>query len=150
MAAWLLEIAREGKLIGKKVLDMGCGTGVRAILAAKKGAADILAADINPVCVGNTVENADLNQVTLSCRQSDIDGIKEHRFDLILANINRNVLLDHLPFYAERLCPGGRLLLSGFYEGPDTTAIQEKATQNALTCLGTRSRTRWAAALFYK
>src|SRR3546814_5678241 len=87
MAAWLLEIAREGKLIGKKVLDMGCGTGVLAILAAKKGAADIRAADIDPVCVGNTVENADLNQGTVSCRQSDIDGIKEHSLELILANI---------------------------------------------------------------
>src|SRR3546814_13220934 len=104
---------------GKKMMKMGFGTGVVAILASKKGADDRLAADKAPVLVGNTVENADLNQVTLSCRQSDIDGIKEHSFDLILAKINRNVLLDHLPFYAERLCPGGRLLLSGFYEGPD-------------------------------
>lgn len=146
MASWILERSpRE-----KKVLDMGCGTGVLAILTAKMGAAEVLAADIDPVCVASTTENAALNGVSLASRETDIDGIRESGFDLILANINRNVLLDHLPFYAEKLSAGGTLLLSGFYEGADLDVIREKAEASGLKYRESRSRNRWAAARFQK
>lgn len=146
MASWLLELPVDKK----KVLDMGCGTGVLAILAAKMGASQVLAADIDPVCVESTVENATLNAVSLSSRLSDIDTLTENGFDLIMANINRNVLLEHLPSYAEKLNGGGRLLISGFYEGDDLEMLREKAEAAGLTQKGARSRNRWAAAEFRK
>lgn len=146
MASWVLELSPDGK----KVLDMGCGTGVLAILTAKMGATDVLAADIDAVCVESTAENAALNGVSLASRETDIDGIRESGFDLILANINRNVLLDHLPFYAEKLNSGGTLLLSGFYEGADLDVIREKAAASGLKYMESRSRNRWAAARFEK
>ena len=146
MAAWLLDIALENK----KLLDMGCGTGVLGILAARSGARDVLAADIDPVCIENTLENAALNKVSLRCSLSDIGALQEEGFDLIAANINRNVLLEHIPFYCRKLDPGGTLLVSGFYEGPDLEAIREKAEGSGLRYEGSRSRNGWAAAKFYK
>ncbi|QEC52706.1 ribosomal protein L11 methyltransferase [Anseongella ginsenosidimutans] len=146
MASWLLELS----LPHKKVLDMGCGTGVLAILAAKTGASQVFAADIDPVCVESTVENATLNEVPVQPLLSDIDALPYSGFDLILANINRNVLLDHLPFYAEKLNDGATLLLSGFYQGADLEAIRDRAGECGLTFTETRSRNKWAAAQFRK
>lgn len=146
MAAWLLET----DLAGKKVLDMGCGTCVLSILAAKLRASDVLAADIDPVCVENSLENAAVNDVKVRCRLSDIDGIQENGFDLIMANINRNVLLEHIPWYQGKLQPGGTLLVSGFYEGTDLDIIRERAEECGLKYETFQSRNGWVSARFGK
>jgi ribosomal protein L11 methyltransferase len=100
----------------KSVLDMGCGTGILAILAAKLGAKEVFAIDNDPQCIINTRENFDENAVA----GDHIYLLESHpelpRFDRILANIQRNVLLDQMPFYRKHLAPGGVLLVSGIHE----------------------------------
>lgn len=103
---------------GMRVLDVGCGTAILAIMAFKRGAAEVWACDIDEWCVENGQENCILNkcpqiQVKLGAlAESGIGG----RYDIILANINKNVLLEEMDLYAEFLQPDGHLLLSGFYE----------------------------------
>lgn len=103
---------------GMRVLDVGCGTAILAIMAFKRGAAEVWACDIDEWCVENGEENCLLNkcpeiQVRLgTLAESGIGG----RYDIILANINKNVLLEEMDLYAEFLQPDGHLLLSGFYE----------------------------------
>lgn len=102
--------------VPSKVLDMGTGTGVLAILAEKRGATDILAIDIEDWSVDNTRENAERNgchSITAVC--GDVDLIAGKQFGLILANINKNVLKAHMSAYAACLIPGGTLFLSGFF-----------------------------------
>ena len=96
---------------------MGCGTGVLAILAAKLGAGDILAIDIDEWSVENSKENASENGFPeMSIKKGDVDLIsKEKPFDIILANINKNILKRHLPFYAEKMLAGSLIFLSGFF-----------------------------------
>lgn len=103
---------------GLRVLDVGCGTGILAIMAHKRGAAEIWACDIDEWSVENSQENCFLNkcpeiQVRLgTLAASGIGG----QFDIVLANINKNVLIDEMDLYAEYVLPNGHLLLSGFYE----------------------------------
>lgn len=98
------------------VLDMGCGTGVLAILALKKGALKADAIDIEPWCYENTIENAGLNDCkNLTAFEGDSSLLKDQKYDLIIANINKNVLLKDIPVYASCLSKSGILLLSGFY-----------------------------------
>jgi len=98
------------------VLDMGCGTGVLAILAAMRGANTIDAIDIDPWCYKSTSENAVTNGCDhIKAYQGDVAILKDQKYDLILANINRNILLEQIPAYAKHLRPKGILLLSGFY-----------------------------------
>jgi ribosomal protein L11 methyltransferase len=102
---------------GKRVLDMGCGTGILAILACKLGAGEILGIDIDPWSVENAIENCVANNCSnIMIRLGDIGDIKnEGAFDVILANINKNILKTQMPAYAEKLVKGGPLLLSGFF-----------------------------------
>src|SRR5690606_1261557 len=95
---------------GRNVLDMGCGTGILAILAVKLGAAGVLAIDNDPVCVASVEENKirnDAAHIVAECGSAEM--IRGRRFDIILANINRNILLDQLEDYADSLEPGGVL-----------------------------------------
>lgn len=112
MSQFLLDMEN----VPAKVLDMGTGTGVLAILAEKKAATDILAIDIEPWSVENTVENARRNACkNIRTATGDIDLVTETDFGLILANINKNVLKSHLPAYHRALKKGGTLMLSGFF-----------------------------------
>lgn len=100
----------------EKVLDMGTGTGVLAIIAEKLGAKEILAVDIEDWSVENAIENSQRNNcqfITVLC--GDVDQVRSTEFDLILANINKNVLKAHMPHYASKLKKGGNLFLSGFF-----------------------------------
>lgn len=114
---------------GLRVLDVGCGTAILAIMAFKRGAAQVWACDIDEWCVENGQENCILNkcpevQVRLgTLAASGIGG----RYDIILANINKNVLLEEMDLYAEYLQPDGHLLLSGFYDEdiPDLLAVAQ-------------------------
>lgn len=133
-----------------KVLDMGTGTGVLAILAEKKGAEDILAIDIEPWSVENTIENAERNGCTkIRTATGDIDQLREGGFGLVVANINKNVLKSHLPAYAEALLPGGVLLLSGFFVS-DAAELIEAAAKNGFQHTHTAEKETWAALQLIK
>ncbi len=135
-------------LTGKKVLDMGCGTGVLAIAALKLGAGSAVAIDIDHWSVENTLENAARNNVALTAVEGGVEAISG-TFDIILANINRNILLDQMPTYSRSLAAGGLLCLSGFYAA-DLDIIREKASQLALRFEKVLERDEWVSARFIK
>lgn len=133
-----------------KVLDMGTGTGVLAILAEKRGATDILAIDIEPWSVENTIENAARNQCSrIRTATGDIDLVTESNFGLILANINKNILKRHLPAYVEALSNNGSLILSGFFvsDAPEMIGLAEEL---GLQHVETAEKETWAALKFIK
>ncbi|WP_297972921.1 50S ribosomal protein L11 methyltransferase [uncultured Capnocytophaga sp.] len=133
-----------------KVLDMGCGTGILAIMAALRGARDITAIDIDPWCVENATENVQQNDCSfITIKEGDISLIAGEQYNLILANINRNILLSDIPAYTQALLPQGLLLVSGFYE-EDLPAIKEKCQQVGLTYLSHIERNRWVSAKFQR
>ncbi|MDG5765839.1 50S ribosomal protein L11 methyltransferase [Balneolales bacterium ANBcel1] len=137
---------------GDKVLDMGTGTGILAIGALKLGASEAVGIDLDPWCYDNANENAALNRVAgrLAIRIGSSEQIQdEERFDLILANINRNVLLDLGDELTRRLAPGGRLLLSGILEG-DRTAIMAHPAYASLECTDSRQENEWLALVLKK
>ena len=144
MCSFLLE---EG-VHGKKVLDMGTGTGILAILAEQLGADSILAVDIEDWSVENTIENAERNACTkIEGRCGDMDCISENEFDIILANINRNILLRHLPSYSAKLKPNGILFLSGFFNS-DAEDLKQAAGEVGLTFISQKSEENWCALKF--
>ena len=136
---------------GKQVLDMGCGTGILAIMACKLGAAGIVAIDIEDWTVENARENATVNNCPgIEVRLGDVQQIaSDEPYDLVLANINRNVLLDDMPAYAVKLQSGGFLVISGFYT-EDLALIQEKAELAALELTSVRTKNNWVSAVFNK
>ncbi len=137
-------------LEGTKVLDMGCGTGILAIMAALRGAHDITAIDIDPWCVENATENVQQNNCSfITIKEGDVSLITGEQYNLILANINRNILLSDIPAYAQTLLPQGLLLVSGFYV-EDLPAIKEKCQEVGLTYLSHIERNRWVSAKFQR
>ena len=131
----------------KQVVDMGCGTGILAILAAKEGA-DVLAIDYDDNACANAAENVERNALSsrITVKQGSSELLAGQQVDVILANINRNILLDHLPFYAAALKPGGKLFLSGFYEA-DVPVLREKAEALGFTVQNTASREAWTVLM---
>lgn len=124
------------------VLDVGTGTGVLAIAAKKLGASKVCGVDIEDWCVENAKENSLKNKVPeISFSTENVDSFNT-KFDVILANINRNVLCDHLPKYAELLNKNGTLLLSGFHEG-DVTGLLDLARSNGFHCTGKTEKEGW-------
>ena len=137
-------------LEGTKVLDMGCGTGILAIMAALRGAHDITAIDIDPWCVENATENVQQNNCSfITIKEGDVSLIAGEQYNLILANINRNILLSDIPAYTQALLPQGLLLVSGFYV-EDLPAIKEKCQEEGLTYLSHIERNRWVSAKFQR
>ena len=133
----------------KRVMDAGCGTGILSIMATKRGAARVLAFDIDEWAVNNSEENFALNDCSsIELFQGTVADVTDAKpFDLILANINRNVLLEEMPRYAHHLAPGGQLLLSGFYE-EDTAHIAQSATAQGLELVDQQVRDAWVCTLF--
>jgi len=134
-------------LKGKRVLDMGCGTAVLAILAAKMGTSNITAIDIDEGAFYNSIGNIERNQVgfikVLLGDAKMIDG----KFDVIFSNINRNILINDIPVYAKHLNKSGFLLLSGFYE-TDIPVITDKAKSCNMKFLGAAGNNNWAFLKF--
>ncbi|MFO8086820.1 MAG: 50S ribosomal protein L11 methyltransferase [Bacteroidales bacterium] len=143
--AMILDMMCSMDLSGKQVLDMGSGTGVLSIMAAMKNAADIIAVDNDEWAVRNTEENIKRNQVKAKVMEGDVDMLKESAFDLILANINKNTLLEHIPFYKQMLKPHGQLIISGFYS-EDLDSIQQRAQQYGIHLQHYNSKNNWIAA----
>lgn len=147
MMCYLLANEFEGKV----VLDMGCGTGILAILAAKLGASRVWAIDNDPVCLASVEENKILNGVAhVVTKCGSVDLIIDQRFDAILANINRNILLDQLASYAQSLEVGGILYMSGFYDGSDLEALKNAGIRYALSYESHNVLDGWVAARFIK
>lgn len=136
-------------LTGKRVLDMGCGTSILAILASMRGAASCEAVDIDEWCVRNSLENIELNHIgNVSVRQGDASILKDMgKFDVILANINRNILLRDMNAYIAQLIPGGELLISGFYD-VDIPLLRQEAEKLGLTLVRVRQDENWTMLHF--
>jgi ribosomal protein L11 methyltransferase len=149
--AMMLELILENDFAGKKVLDMGAGTGILAIMAALLGATDITAIDYDPICYESIIENAALNNITnikSLCGSKEV--IPDEQYDIILANINRNILLDQMQRYNEALKPGGEIYFSGFYETPDLDIITDEASKYGLKYITHKKDNEWVAAKFVK
>jgi len=136
---------------GKSVLDAGCGTGVLAIMAHFLGASAIEAFDIDEWAVENTQENIKLNHCSdIKVFQGTMNQIaSQKQFDIILANINRNVLLADMPLYARNLKKEGYLLLSGFYEN-DTKDILQAVQRENLHFISQKTKNNWVAMICQK
>ena len=147
--ALMMEFMLEEDFQDKKVLDMGCGTGILAILASKLGAKEVLAIDYDEICYESTIENSELNKISnIIALKGSKEVIPNQKFDIILANINRNILIDQLETYARVSMPGTLLFLSGFYEDPDLKILKEKCASLGFTYLQHKELNNWVAARF--
>ena len=139
----------EADLKGKSVLDMGCGTSILAILASMRGADPITAIDIDDWCVNNSRDNIALNGIeNITVEWGDANLLKgKAPFDVIIANINRNILLADMAQYAACMHSGSELFMSGFYV-EDIPVIQEKAESLGMEFIHHREKNNWAAVKF--
>ena len=133
---------------GKSVLDMGCGTGVLAILAAMKGANPVEAIDIDNWCYINSLENVERNgALDIKVIEGDASLLENKSYDIIIANINRNILLKDMKTYRSCLNQGGHLFLSGFYDS-DIPLITEEASTLNLSLKHKIERNNWVSLHF--
>lgn len=140
----------EEDLKDKKILDMGCGTGILAIASAKKGARDIDAIDIDQWCVDNSLENIAINGFEfIKVKKGNAKSIENKLYDLILANINRNILLEDIPHYAKHLAEKGILMISGFYS-QDLDCLTKKCEENGLEMVKHQVMDNWVVAQYLK
>lgn len=145
----ILNYLLEEALVEKSVLDMGCGTAVLAILAELRGAKPLVAIDIDPWCVENAEENIERN----GCKQIEVllggaDVIPQgDKYDVVIANINRNILLEDMGRYVAVLRDGGSLFLSGFYES-DLSTIKACCKDLGLQYQSHKFKNQWVAVKF--
>jgi len=149
--AMILEMMHEENFQNKKVLDMGCGTGILAIMASKLGAREVTAIDNDPVCFSSTIENAELNHINnIRALCGTKEMIPDEKYDFILANINRNILLEQMQTYSKVLVNGGKIYLSGFYEIPDLEIINNEAAKFRIKYISHNKNREWVAAEYIK
>ncbi|MDR0682138.1 MAG: 50S ribosomal protein L11 methyltransferase [Dysgonamonadaceae bacterium] len=144
MVSCLLEL----DLKGKSFLDMGCGTAVLAILAKKKGASPVIAIDIDKWAYENSLENIRLNHtLDITVKSGDATLLGEDVYDVIFANINRNILLKDIPVYASCIHSGSSLFMSGFYRD-DLAIIEEECKKHHLRPVSYKEKDNWVAVRF--
>ncbi len=144
----MLQFILENDFEGKDVLDMGSGTGVLAILAAMKNAGHVDAIDIDNWCYLNAKENVERNNCGhISVFEGDSSLLGKQKYDIILANINRNILLADIPVYTENLRENGILFLSGFYE-EDIPLISEECLKSGLKFEKNLQKNNWVAVKY--
>ena len=146
MTKWLL----NDDIKGKDVLDMGCGTAILAIVAAKRGANNVCAIDIDQRAYRNAIDNATLN----NCNQIDVrlggaEAIGDTKFDIILANINKNILIADMEKYANATNPNGSLYVSGFYTS-DIEDISAEALKYGFNLTNKQEDSDWTSLKFKK
>lgn len=137
---------------GKTCLDMGTGTGVLAILAAKRGAKSILAIDNDEWAYRNCLENVEKNHLNniINVVLGDANSIKRMEYDIVIANINRNILLRDMQYYVQDLKKDGILYLSGFYKELDLQMLVGKAQQFNVFLDSYKEKDNWVAARLQK
>ena len=140
----IIEELLDSELKDKSLLDMGCGTSILAILARMKGAHPCTAIDIDEWCVRNSIENIELNHVdNIAVSQGDASSLSgKGPFDVVIANINRNILLNDMRQYVTCMHPGAELYMSGFYVD-DIPVIREEAEKNGLTFVHYKEKNRF-------
>lgn len=144
----IIQLLKDEELEGKEVMDMGTGTGVLAILCKMKGAKMVDAWDNDNWAFENAKENALNNNADINVKLSDASNLSKN-YDLFIANINRNILLQDMNLYANHLKPNGVLLLSGFYDS-DVDILIQKAKTNNLELIHHITKENWAALRFIK
>lgn len=150
----IIEYLLANPPIGKRVLDMGCGTGILGLIALKQGAAALTAVDIDEWAYNNVMENTALNQLTaktptICCGDASVlDAMGQ--FDLILANITRNVLLADMKHYALHLVPQGILVLSGFYQHDIAQLLDEANAQGLAEVTRATTDKEWSMLVVRK
>ena len=148
--ALMLELMLDLDVAGKKVIDMGCGTGILAIFAAKKNAAQVMAIDIDEWACRNAAENCQLNNTNdIEILHGDGKLLQGRSFDVVIANITRNILLADMAIYANCLTTNGMLQISGFLTS-DFDDIVAQAEKNSLNLVKSLQKKNWMAALFQK
>ncbi len=140
----------ETDLTNARVLDMGCGTGILAILASKLGASSILAIDIEEWAYRNALENLELNKtINTTVEKGGVELLAGRLFNIILANINLNVLLNDVNVYSKCLEKNGKILFSGVFV-TDLPKLKNEAEKNGLTFISFKEKNNWMVALFTK
>ena len=146
----MLSFLLQENLEGKRVVDMGCGTAVLSILASKRGADSVLAVDIDEWAYRNAIDNVKLNGCdNVSVALGSDNLLADRQFDIVLANINRNILLGGMAAYASCLNENGMLFLSGFLEG-DVEVLTECAAKHGLSLAETKENGEWRALKLIK
>jgi len=144
----MLQFILENDFKGKRVMDMGCGTAVLAILTEMRGASKIDAVDIDEWCFENSVENVERNHCkNISVFQGVASFLENKKYDVLIANINRNILLQDMEAYSKTLEKGGELYLSGFYK-EDLPLITITCNNLGLKFVENKERNNWIAAKF--
>ena len=148
--AQIIKLMLTEDFLGKDVLDMGSGTGVLAILARKLGSAKTVAIDNDEWAYRNALDNVKLNDENeIVVELGDANSLNNRQFDIIIANINRNILLRDMHEYVKCLKKGGKIFFSGFYEA-DLQLIRKEAERLGLSYLNHIKKNEWTAAVFIK
>jgi len=135
---------------GKSLIDIGCGTGVLAIMGGKLGASSLIGCDIEDWSVENALENAEMNAISMEVFEGTVEQIEgENLYDIVLANINLNVHKKSMASYIKILKPNGHLVLSGFYES-DIPTVQALADQLGVQLFSTKVQDKWVSLVYTK
>ena len=147
----MAEYVLETDVKGKALLDMGAGTGVLAILSYMRGAGPVTAIDNDEWAYRNGLENVQHNHCPeVKVLLGDASILGTEKYDIILANINRNILLNDIPTYVKCLNENGLLFMSGFYDGKDLEAIKQCCLENGMHYVSHKTKDQWVAAKFCK
>lgn len=144
----ILQAMKDIDFDGKTVADCGCGTGILAIFASMLGAKNIIAFDYDKCSVDNSIENIELNNIhNISVFHSSFEIMENKKFDIILANITRNILVENIKRLINSLNPNGILIASGFYSD-DIEIIRKNAESTGLTFVGSQTKNNWSITTF--
>ncbi len=145
----MIQMMNEMDFEGKKVLDMGTGTAILAIFASMKGATQIDAIDIDKWAYENALENVVRNDAKIQVEWGDVSLLNGRSYDCVLANINKNILIEDIPRYSKVLTKGGELLLSGILDS-DEDDIKAICNENGLVFVRKKQKNEWISVLYRK